>query len=75
MERSTPTKRLFVAILLPSDVGSGDFTITVMDGGHFLQLTVGWPKPLVDVLVMHRWKLSNPESGFMSYHLSVLGFQ
>ena len=28
-----------------------------------------------DVLVMHRWKLSNPASGFMSYHTSVLRFE
>ena len=66
---------MYVAIILPSGVGSGDFTITVVDGGHFLELAVRLPRPQVDVLVMHRWKLSNPESGFMSYHPSVLGFE
>ena len=39
-ERSTLTKRLCVAIILASGVGSGDFTITVVDEGHFLQLAV-----------------------------------
>ena len=74
-ERSTLTKRLCVAIILPSGVGSGDFTITVVDGAHFLQLAVRWPKPLVDVSIMHLWKLSNPSSGFMPYHPSVIGFE
>ena len=74
-EQFTLTKRLCVAIILPSGVGSGNFTITVVDGGQFLQLAVRWPQALVDVLVMHRWKLADSQSGFMLYHPSVLGFE
>lgn len=74
-ERSTLAKRLCVAIILPSGVGSGDFTINVVDCGQYLQLSVVWPQPLMDVLVMHRWKLADPSSGFMPYHPSVLGFE
>ena len=64
-----------MAIILPSGVGSGDYIIAVVDGGHCLQLAVRLPKPLVDVLIMHCRKLSNPSSGFMPYHPSVIGFE
>lgn len=74
-ERSTLAKRLSVAIILPSGIGTGDFSINVVDGGQYLQLAVRWPQPLLDVLVMHRWKLTDSDSTFMPYHPSVLGFE
>ena len=63
-----------MAIILPSGVGSGDFTITVVGEEYLLQLAVRWPTPLVDVLVMYCWKLSNLNSGFMPYHFSFIEF-
>lgn len=75
VERTTLVKRLTVAVILPSGIGSGDFTISVVDGGQYLRLAVLWPKPLLDVTVMHRWKLGDPNNGFMCYHPSVLGFE
>ena len=43
-----------MAIILPSGVRAGSCTISVIDGGDFLQLAVRWPTPLLDVLAMHR---------------------
>ena len=64
-----------MAIILPPGVREGSFIISVVDGGEFLQLAVRWSTPLLDVLVMHRWMISDADCGFMSYHPSVLGFE
>ena len=53
-KRTTLNTRSCVAIILSSGVVCGNFTITVVDGGGFLQLAVRRAIPLVDVLVMHR---------------------
>ena len=74
-ERRTMNTRLCVAIILPYRVGASNFTISVVGGGGFLQLRARWPTPLLDVLVLHRWKLSDADRGFMPYHHSVLGFE
>lgn len=36
----TTTKRISVAILLPSGIGPGDFTVRVLDGGLVLEVSV-----------------------------------
>jgi len=53
-EPGTKTKRLTVAIVLPSGVNKSDFTIQVLDAGLLLQLTVKWPVPLVDLELLHQ---------------------
>ncbi len=47
------TKKVSAAILLPSSVGPGDFSIRVGDGNEVLELTVTWPAPLVDLRLLH----------------------
>lgn len=40
-----------------------------------LQLDISYSMPLVDIIVMHQWKLSDTEGGFMFYRSSALGFE
>ena len=74
-KRSTTNKRLCMEIILPLGVGATNFTISVVDGGAFLRLAVRWPTPMLNVLVMYKWKLSDADRRFLSYHPSVLGFE
>lgn len=53
-EPGTTIPRLTVAIVLPSGVGAGDFKYRVVEEGNVLELTVDWPKPLVDITCMHK---------------------
>jgi len=78
-EPGTKTKRLTVAIVLPSGVNKSDFTIQVLDAGLLLQLTVKWPVPLVDLELLHqKWlRPVDKESvqPFTMYHPKVLAFE
>jgi len=53
-EPGTTAKRISVAIILPSGVDSGGFQVRVIEDGDVLQLTVDWPRPLVDISFMHK---------------------
>ena len=48
------TKRVTLAIVLPSGVTCGRFSTRVVDGGEYLELRVLWPTPLVDIAMMHK---------------------
>lgn len=75
-EPATMTRRISVAILLPSGVGSGDFTLRVVDGGEFLELTVCWPPTLIDLEIMHKkWLRPDAPGGFQTYHPKLIGFE
>lgn len=76
VEPGTMTKRLSVAIVLPSDIGQGHFSVRVVDGGEYLELTVIWPTSLIDISVMHRkWLAPGASGGFAVYHPKFLGFE
>jgi len=76
VEPGTTTKMVSVAIVLPSGVGAGDFSVRVVDSGQFLELTVQWPAALVDIEVMHRkWLRMIGNGGFQKYHPKYLGFE
>lgn len=70
------TRRKTIAILLPSGVGAGDFTVRVVEGGNQLELTVFCPPALIDLRVMHRkWLLPGSRAGFQVYHPKFIGFE
>lgn len=49
VEPGTTTKRLTVAVLLPSGVTSGMFSVRIADDGNSSEITVTWPDSLVDL--------------------------
>lgn len=61
----TSTKRINVAIVFPSGVGSEHFSIRMMEGVMRLELTVKWPTPLCDREIMHRKWLTATGPGKM----------
>lgn len=74
-EPSTTAKRITVSIILPSGVNAGDFTIRIIEDGDVLELTVDWPKPLVDISFMHKKWLQDYASNFTDFHPKFLGFE
>lgn len=75
-EPRTTTKCITLAIVLPSGVGSGKFSCRVVDGGEYVELTVMWPNPLIDIETMHRkWIQADSQTDFKLYHPKVIGFQ
>lgn len=53
-EPGTTAKMVAVAIVLRSGIGYEDFLIRVMEGGGELKRKAQWPKPLVDLDMLHR---------------------
>lgn len=75
-EPGTTTRMITVAIILPSGIGPGDFSLRVVEGGRELELTVQWPNPLTDLDTMHKkWLLSNGLDHMERYHPKYLGFE
>lgn len=66
-----------VSIILPSGVSSGSFSVSVVDDGDILDLSVDWPKSLSNATVMHRKCIGKPilQGGFEAYHRKVIGFE
>ena len=73
-EKLTMIKRLTVAIILPSGVGSGQFSLRVGEGGRHLELMIRWPKPLIDIYKMHKKWLTNERQNYKDYHPEFTGF-
>lgn len=48
------TRRISVAIVLPSGVETGEFSIRVVDGDEYVELSVEWPPVLVEMNLLHR---------------------
>lgn len=46
--------RLSVAMLVPSGVSKGDFSVSVGDDDRSLVLRVNWPRPMIDIKVLYR---------------------
>lgn len=53
-EPRTTNDRISLAINLPSGVDVGDFSYRVVEGGREFEISVIWPKPLVDPTVLHK---------------------
>lgn len=78
IEPGTTTRRTSLAILLPSGVGPGDFSLRVLPGGRLLEIKVDYPKPISDLSILHkRWLDSTNTAGdrIEKYHPRILGFE
>lgn len=74
-EPGTTTKCVTVAVVLPSGIEPGKFSVRVMEGGTELHVTVVWPNPLADVHTMHRkWLHSDGPDKLEVYHPRFVGF-
>ena len=75
VEPDTTTKRITVAVILPSGVGKSDFKVRVPEGGMCVELYFTWPNALVDVATMHRkWLRTEVSDRFERYHPKCVGF-
>lgn len=73
-EPGTTAQRVTVAVVLPSGATSGDFKVRVIEDGDMLEVTVNWPRPLVDISYMHKkWLLQDPT--FTTHHPKFIGFE
>jgi len=63
-EPGKKTKRLTIAIVLPSGVNRSDFTLQILEGGMSLQISVKWPSPLVDLELLHQKWLKDQATVF-----------
>lgn len=63
-----------MTILLPCGVGSGSFSVRLVDDAQCLVLSVKWPEPFLDLPVMHKKLISN-STGFEMCHPKVSGFE
>lgn len=71
--RQQDERGIKVSILLPSGVGGGTWSIRVSEDGLHLILTVTWPKPLVNVRVLHKKCLDADK--MTTYHPCITGFE
>ena len=76
-EALTTCQMLTVAITLPSGVGAKSLLIRVIEDGDLLEITVDWPKPMVDIEFLHRKWLSDSDGKheITRSHPKILGFQ
>ena len=76
-EPRTTNRRISVAILLPSGISCGDFSISVHEGGHALNLRVCWPTALFDMGTLHKkWLLKRKNNiRIEAYHPKIAGFE
>ena len=70
------TKRMSMAIVLPSGIDTGHFSIRVIEDGLHVELTVQWPDVLLDMQLLHRkWLQSkNRIDAIEPYHPKIVGF-
>jgi len=78
-EPGSKTKRLTLAIVLPSGFNKSDFTLQVLEGGLTLELAVQWPAPLVDLHLLHQKWLreasKDEDCPFTMFHPKVLSLE
>ncbi len=75
-EPGTMTKRVTAAVILPSGVETGDFSICISPCGMSLEIAVVWPVPLVDLTCMHKkWLRPESGSGFQVFYPRYTGFE
>ena len=70
------TKWICAAILLPSGVCEEDFQASVSEDGLFIEISVQWPAPIVDIDLLHKyWVDTSLQTGFELFHPRVTGFE
>lgn len=76
IELGTTTRRHTVALLLPSGVVTGMFSVRVSEDGLFLELTVSWPGPFIDLKHLHRkWLASKENDRIKLFRPKLIGFE
>lgn len=77
IEPRTLQKRLTLSVQLPAGTEAGMFKCRVDPNNRkVFEVSVVWPKPLVDVEVMHRkWLTSTGPDRIQAYHPKILAFQ
>lgn len=76
IEPGNTTLRLTIALLPPSNITLGIFSVRLSDDGLVLKLTLPWPNPLIDLKHLHR-RLLNPEGTdrIEMYHPNLIRFE
>lgn len=72
---TTTKKCVSAAVLLPSEVATGDYSIRVHERRRELEVHVKWPLLLYNVEMLYRKWLQLEENRFESYHRKLLGFK
>lgn len=72
VQPGTTTRRLTVAILLPSGITTGKLFVQVQEDENHLQFTVRWPKPLLNLKHLHRKLLSFKSSDRIERYYSKM---
>ena len=75
VERETTKKRITVAIVLPSGVGTGNFSLRILENGMSIELKVVWPNPLANLNIMYRKWPSDPTDPIKKYHPKMIEFE
>lgn len=76
VEPNTTRKCVSVAILLPSGVGPGNFSVRVIEGGRELEVCIRWPEAFSDLEVLHKKWIRSQESDHIEvYHPKLIGFE
>lgn len=75
-EPGTTRRCISLAIVLPSGVGTGQFSTRVVEGGRELHVTVRLPRPLLDLAFLHKkWLKEGAKERMEKYHPKFLGFE
>lgn len=69
------TKCVSAAVLLPSEVAAGDYSIRVRERRRELKVHVIWPLLLCNVEMLYRKWLQLEDNRFENYHRKLFGFE
>lgn len=76
VETGTTTKRLTVAILLPSGFLICELLVRVPENGCALEMKINWPDPLFNIKTLHhKWEQSTGSDLIDERHLKLIGFK
>lgn len=76
IKRSTTTKRISIATVLPSGICFGKFLIRIAEGRCDIITKVEWPKPLCDLDLLHSERVvTDGPDKIMKYNPDVLCFE
>lgn len=67
-------ERISAAIVLPSGIDSGGFSLRIGDSDESIEPNVLWPCALVDMEVLHRKWLKSEANYFQTYHPRIAAF-
>lgn len=66
---------IYAVAILPPGVGTEKFCTQLFEGGWELRVTFTWPKPLLELRVLHnKWLKDVAEDKRETFNLGILGF-